>query len=122
MRLLLDEHLSAAIAVALRERSHDVIAVQEPAHAGWRGLDDAALFDVAQQERRAVVTENVRHFRAVAQVYMDAGRAYFGVLYIINQALPRHRHDLFVGQVVRRLDEMLAQYAGNGATSIEAFV
>lgn len=60
-RLLLDEHYSDAIAGALRERGHDVIAaVTNP---DLCGASDAAVFRWAAQAGRRVVTENVKDFR-----------------------------------------------------------
>jgi predicted nuclease of predicted toxin-antitoxin system len=122
VRLLLDEQLSAVIASALRDRGHDVIAVQDPDRTDWRGLDDAALFQVAQDHGRAIVTDNVVHFRALAQRCLDEGRGHFGVLYLNNASLPRHRHDLFVSQVIERLEQVLAHHPGNDPASIEDFV
>lgn len=122
MRLLLDEQLSAVIAEALRARGHDVVAAQEPDRGDWRGLDDTALFEVAQAEGRAIVTDNVAHFRVLAQQSLDAGRPHFGVLYLNNRSLPRHRHDLFVSHVCQRLEEVLAQYVDDEPRSLETFV
>lgn len=122
MRLLLDEQLSAVIAHALRQQGHDVIAVQEPDRVSWRGVNDAELFQIAQREGRAVVTDNVAHFRVLAQRWLDAGRSHFGVLYLNNTSLPRHRHDLFVSNAVQRLDELLRRYADHAARSTEEFV
>lgn len=60
MRLLLDEMYPAALADQLRNRGHDVSAVTE--RREFRSLPDADLFAVAQQERRALVTENIADF------------------------------------------------------------
>jgi predicted nuclease of predicted toxin-antitoxin system len=122
VRLVLDEQLSAVIATTLRERGHDVVAVQEPDRLAWRGLDDAALFEVAQREGRAVVTDNVVHFRTLALSCHDAGCHHHGILYLNNVSLPRHRHELFVSHVVRRLETVLQRYPDDEATSVEDFV
>lgn len=60
-RLLLDEHYSGAIAVALRERGHDVLAVV--ADSGLRGAADAEAFRSATASGRRIVTENIKDFR-----------------------------------------------------------
>lgn len=122
MKLLLDEQLSATIAQALRDRGHDVIAVQDGDREDWRGLDDAALFETAQQEGGAIVTDNVAHFRVLAQRQLDSGRSHFGILFLNDRSLPRHRHDLFVGQVIERLEAALQRYLDDEATSVEDFV
>ncbi len=63
MRLLLDEMFPPAVARALREQGHDVVAVLEV--TDLVGASDVELFSWAQQERRAIVTENVADFLAL---------------------------------------------------------
>jgi len=122
VRLLLDEQLSAVIASTLRDRGHDVVAVQDPDRTDWRGLDDATLFELAQEQGRAIVTDNVVHFRALAQRCLDEGRDHFGVLYLNNTSLPRHRHDLFVSQIIERLERALDRYPEHVRACLEDFV
>ena len=62
--LLLDEHFSPLLAVALRERGYDVTAVWEDPEL--RGLPDAALFAHAVGTGQRIVTENVRDFLPLA--------------------------------------------------------
>src|SRR6476646_9414191 len=57
LRLLLDEMYPASLAEQLRLRGHDVSAVTE--RPELRSLPDADVFAVAQQEGRAVMTENI---------------------------------------------------------------
>lgn len=49
------------IAVQLRRRGHNVVAVAE--RPDLRGQPDALIFAAAQSEERAVVTENVADYR-----------------------------------------------------------
>jgi hypothetical protein len=35
---------------------------------------------------------------------VDRGRPHFGLLLFTNDTFPRHRHDVFVGQVLAALD------------------
>ncbi|MCU0306916.1 MAG: DUF5615 family PIN-like protein [Thermoleophilia bacterium] len=53
--------LAPAIARGLRDRGHDVQAVRE--RPDLRGASDRQVFGIAQVERRAVVTSNVRDLR-----------------------------------------------------------
>ena len=63
MKLLLDEMLPPTIAKRLRdEHGHDVVAVAE--RDELRGLQDADILLIAQEEERTIVTENVRDFSA----------------------------------------------------------
>jgi hypothetical protein len=56
VRALLDEHFPVTIAVGLRARGHDIIAVQE--RRDLLGADDAALLSAAARDGRAIVTED----------------------------------------------------------------
>jgi uncharacterized protein DUF5615 len=54
VRLLLDEHISARLAVQLRARGHDVIALTEVDE--MRGQPDTAVFEWALDQERSIVT------------------------------------------------------------------
>ncbi len=54
MRLLLDEHVSARIAVQLRTRGHDAIALTEVDEL--RGQPDTVVFEWALDRERSIVT------------------------------------------------------------------
>jgi predicted nuclease of predicted toxin-antitoxin system len=71
VRLLLDEMSSPKIAVQLRRRGRDVIAVTEPEHEARYGGVDAVVRERAQEDARAVVTENVADFER-ARVSLSA--------------------------------------------------
>jgi len=46
-----------SIAVELRRRGHDAVAATEPEQAArYRHLEDALVFERAQQDERAIVT------------------------------------------------------------------
>lgn len=80
MRLLLDEQISGKVASRLRERGVDVVAVtDEPA---LRGLSDPDIFEVAQQQKRAVVTYNRTDFEAIIRDYAAAGREHHGLVIV----------------------------------------
>lgn len=59
--LLLDEMHAPIVAVELRKRGHDVIAVAD--NAELRGMSDDELFRWAGVQHRRIVTENVKDFR-----------------------------------------------------------
>jgi predicted nuclease of predicted toxin-antitoxin system len=52
MRFLADENVPGPAVAALRERGHDVFWIKE----SMPGADDPAILDLAQRERRVVVT------------------------------------------------------------------
>lgn len=87
--LLLDEHYSDAIAVALRERGHDVTSVV--ADAGLRSASDADLFRWAADAGRRIVTENIKDFRPLLAVALAAGGPLAPLLLVPPRRFPRGR-------------------------------
>ena len=112
MRLLLNEMYPASVAEALRELGHDVSALQE--RGDLRGLDDPELFEAAQRERRAVVTENVRHYAPLVAGRLANDESHYGLVFTSARSFPRHR-DAFVGAMVRALNGFLETDARSAA-------
>lgn len=108
MRLLIDEMWPPAVAVQLRRRWHDVVAVAE--RPELKGMPDPALFAVAQAEGRAVVTENVPDFRPLAAAALAQGQAHAGLVLTGNARYPRH-DPRTSGRLVTALEALLASGA-----------
>ena len=104
MKLLLDEMWPPAIAVALRERGHDVVAVAE--RPDLRGRPDEVIFSEAQADGRAIVTENVVDYRPLASEARRAGRAAPTLVFTTNRAYP-HPSRRTPGRLVTALDALL---------------
>jgi hypothetical protein len=111
VRLLLDEHYSAAIAVQLREAGHDVTSVQ--GDAALEGCDDAVLMQAALAQGRALLTNNVRHFAPLAREWAARGEQYFGLIFTSDESMPRSRRT--IGLYVERLDELLERHPSQDA-------
>jgi predicted nuclease of predicted toxin-antitoxin system len=79
VRLLLDEHYSPEIARQLRIRGHDVVAVAE--RADLVGLGDDELLQRMAQERRAIMTNNVKDFLPLASRATVAADHHCGLLF-----------------------------------------
>lgn len=105
MKLLLDEMFSHVVAVQLRTRGHDVIAVTE--RQDLRGLRDFELIEVAHREGLAIVTENAVDFRKIAIARAQTGRPHAGLVYTTDRAFSR-RHPRTIGRLVSALDRLLA--------------
>lgn len=113
MKLVLDEMWSPAIAVELRRRGHDVIAAQEPAHRGRYGaLPDDVVFEQAQEDGRAVVTDNIRDYELARHAWESRGLAHHGVVYALDPHFNRHRGNTVIGSMVRALDALLEGASG----------
>jgi hypothetical protein len=80
VKLLLDEQISGKVAERLRKQGRDVVAVT--ADAALRGLSDPELFDVAQQQKRVVVTYNRSDFEAIIRDYTAAGQEHRGLVIV----------------------------------------
>lgn len=107
MKLLLDEMWPPAIAVALRERGHDVVAVAE--RSDLRGKSDDVIFAEAQADARAIVTENVVDYRPLASAAIRAGRASPTLIFTSNRSYPRAVRRT-AGRLVVALDTLLSRW------------
>jgi predicted nuclease of predicted toxin-antitoxin system len=101
VKLLLDEMYPRAIAEELRARGHDAVSVHD---APGPGTTDEELFDHARSEYRAVVTENIRDYRPLAEEILKAGEAHSGLILTTAKRWPRND----IGAIITALDELLA--------------
>lgn len=80
MKLLLDEQISGKVAERLRDRGHDVTAATDD--PSLRGLSDPDLFEVAQQQGRALVTYNRVDFEPIIREYAQMDREHHGLVIV----------------------------------------
>lgn len=103
MRLLLDEHLSAAaIGQPLCHRGHDVLSVET--HEALRGSADDLLLELAAAEERVVVTCNVGDFAQLAASWLEQDRDQAGCALL--PGIQPHEY----GVILRALDRAFEQY------------
>ncbi len=114
MKLLIDEMYPSAIAEQLRERGGDVEAVTE--RPELRALADADIFALAQQERRAVLTENAADFSVIADSYDQRSQAHHGLVLVPPGSYPRGRPGT-IGRMVTKLDWLLGEHPETTPTS-----
>jgi len=89
IQLLLDEMFSPAIAAALRDMGHDVIAIAEYGEMG--AMTDEEVFAWAASQGRWLLTENVKDFRPLVLRAPQADTTATGLLYTSSRAFPRSR-------------------------------
>lgn len=90
MKPLLDEMISWRIAAELRNRGHDVVAIKRDRPALESPVDPTVLA-AAASEQRAVVTNNVRDYRAAHERMRGRGEDHYGVIYTHDDTLPRNK-------------------------------
>jgi len=104
VRLLLDEHLTARIALELRRQGHDVVAVLE--RPDLQRAADETLWAAARAERRVIVTQDVGDFMRLASRDAAIGKPQPGLVLIHRRRCPRaNRH---IGQLLASLNALLA--------------
>jgi hypothetical protein len=107
VKLLLDEMLSQEIAALLRDRGHDVEAIQGSEH---QELSDPEVMDVARDRQRAVVTNNLSDYRPLHhQAIAPGGPGHFGMVFMPG-GYRRRKED--TGRIADALEEKLNQYPG----------
>ncbi len=97
MRLLLDAHVSGRrIGTALRERGHDVLAVDE--ERSLDGFPDEELLELASAEERILVTFDAADFPRICREWLETGKSHQGCAVIVGL-----RHHEF-GAIMRALN------------------
>jgi hypothetical protein len=86
VKLLLDEQISGKVAERLRDRGHDVTAATDD--PSLRGLSDPDLFEVAQQQGRALITYNRVDFEPIIRGYAETNREHHGLVIIHPTRFP----------------------------------
>jgi predicted nuclease of predicted toxin-antitoxin system len=78
--LLLDTHLSIALAAALATRGLDVILAKDWQDEDLRNAPDSTILAAATAVGRVVVTRDAKTFPALAGRWTAAGRSHAGLL------------------------------------------
>jgi predicted nuclease of predicted toxin-antitoxin system len=102
MRALLDEQLSAEIARELRRRGCDVEAVTE--RRDLVGASDEQIVELAGQEARAVITNNIRDFRPIAARRLAQGKRHAGLILLPSS---RARNRAAIGPLVSAIQAIM---------------
>ena len=88
MKLLIDDCFGPEVARRLRdERDQDAVSALE--HAGLRGKADRDLFEAAQSDGRALVTENVVDYMPIVLECETERRTHHGLVFTSAERFPR---------------------------------
>jgi hypothetical protein len=115
LKLLIDEMYPPTIAEQLRARGGDVDAVT--ARPELRALADTEIFASAQQEQRAVVTENIADFSVIADGFDQRSQAHHGLVLVPPGSYPRGSSRT-VGRMVTELNRLLEEHPEVTPTSL----
>lgn len=108
MRLFLDAHLSGrAVGRALRDRGHDVVALDE--HRELDAIGDSELLELASAEGRILVTHNVADFPGILRDWAEERRSHRGCVIIVGIRL-----DQF-GLLIRAIEAALERQVDQDA-------
>lgn len=117
MKLVLDEHFSAKIAVELRRRGHDVVAVTEI--STLRQSTDDELLQWAGAENRVLVTEDAADFLPLHARLLAEGRRHHGLVLTSHQRFPTATAG--IGALVSALYAFLSSASGACAARSEVW-
>lgn len=106
-RLLLDEMLSPVVAEQLREKGHDVTALQ--GDSTGMGLPDTAVLLRATAEKRALVTRNIKDFVPLDAQSRATDNPHRGLVLVSTRTFPEDRSA--IPALIRSLDHLLATSA-----------
>lgn len=90
VKALLDEHFSCQVAELLRERGLEVEAIVE--RKDLPAASDREVMEVASDEQRAVVTNNIKDFRSIAAERLTDGRGHAGLILVPSSRGRRREH------------------------------
>lgn len=110
MKLALDHHYATAIAIQLRERSHDAVGAVEQR---WETESDESLLMMGEAQRRTLVTNNVGDFTVIARRWAVEGRRHAGLVFTSDASMPRSRRT--IGRYVDALDDLLHSHPQEGS-------
>jgi hypothetical protein len=86
VKLLLDEQISGKVAERLRDRGYDVTAATDD--PSLRGMRDPDLFEVAQEQGRALITYNRVDFEPIIREYAQMDREHHGLVIVHPMRFP----------------------------------
>lgn len=75
LRILADENISPKIVAFLRKEGLDILDTKEQ---GWQGRNDDELLDIAQKDKRWVLT----HDSDFGTLAIHEGRPYHGIIFL----------------------------------------
>jgi hypothetical protein len=116
-KLLLDEHISPAVATALRRQfpSLDVVSIHE---TELGGLLDPPLLELLDEETRTLVTRDVNTVPVHVKARLANGQTHGGVIYVDSRRLKQ----MDTRGLIRRLAEVVTKRGAEDWTCREGWL
>ena len=116
VRLYLDRHIMARLAVDLRGRGFDVLRTEE---AGNDTALDEEQLSFATAQKRAILTFNIRDFAPLHEQWQASDRAHAGV--IVSQQLGGRQYGLLLQRMLRLLNHFTREEMVSNFVHLEQF-
>lgn len=101
-RFLLDQHIHLAVAEGLRRLELNVLHVCE---SELTGAPDEEIMKTAIDQRRILVTRDIRDFGQLARFYLSVGRSFPGIL-LVPSSIP----DKDPGTLIHAIQKWAGRY------------
>ena len=107
LRLLLDEHISPAVAAGLRRRDKNITvsSLAEWEDGRYLGLADDFLLHGAAAQKRTLVTYDRKTIPSLLKVWAETDRHHGGVIFVDEKTIPSSN----LGGLMRSLQALFRQ-------------
>jgi hypothetical protein len=107
LKLLLDEHISPAVADGLRRRSRSLIvfSLAEWENGNYLGQPDAICLEQAAAQHLTLVTYDRRTIPPLLKTWAEQGRKHGGIIFVDDKTIPPPA----IGALVRALAHLSRQ-------------
>ncbi len=116
IRLYLDRHIMARLAVDLRARGYNVLRTEE---AGKDTATDEEQLAFAAGGGRSILTFNIRDFAPLHDQWQAAGRRHAGIL--VSQQLGSRQYGVLLQRMLRFLNQFSAEEMLGNFVHLEQF-
>jgi hypothetical protein len=120
LRLLLDEHVSPAVAEGLRRQHRSILVLGIAEWAGGRflGLADDVFLAAAADQQLTLVTYDRRTIPPLLKTWAEEGRSHGGIIFVDGKTIPSSNF----GELIRALESLWSQRKEEDWTGVVAFL
>ena len=107
LKLLLDEHISRAVAAGLRRRQRSLVVhcLAEWEEGSFLGLDESAFLEKAAEQGLTLVTYDRSTIPLLPKAWAEQDRSHGGVIFVDEKTLAPHDIGALVRAVLKLFEE-----------------